>query len=172
MNELDKVLDKDEKVLWGGKPKFGPFFLSGILALALMGLFVLLFSLGGFIEVIESGHFRFLFFLPQFWIMIAGIFVFPIYVLLAYRHAYFAITNKRIISQSGVVGRDFEIVDFRNITNAEVRVGIINKMFGNTSGSIFFFTASDKYYSFDHLENPYEVFKFFKKVAGVGKGRN
>ncbi|MEK6900479.1 MAG: PH domain-containing protein [Nanoarchaeota archaeon] len=165
MKELDKVLDKKEKVLWEGKPKFWPFVISGTLALSLVGLIFLLFGIGGFLEIIESGNYFYLLLLPQFWIPVIFAFGIPIYTLLAYRNVYYAITNRRVLFQAGVIGRDFQIVDFDNITNAEVSVGIMDKLFGNTSGNIFIYTASEKQYSFLHVQNPYEVFRFFKKVS-------
>ena len=76
--------------------------------------------------------------------------------------------------QKGVVGRDFEIVDFDKISNAEVNIGLFDKMFGNT-GSILLTTAGSLTYSrqgpvsrpyiLSNVKNPYEVFKFFKKVS-------
>ena len=177
MREIDKVLDENEKIFWEGKPKFWPFFLGGF-AFALFGLFFLamggLFILGG----IASGNYLFLL-LPHFWVGVAFVFGIPIYKALVYKYTYYAITNKRVILQKGLIGRDFEIVDFDQITNAEVNVGFLDKLFGRGSGSILISTAGtftytrsgpiQKPYTIRNIENPYRVFKFFKKVMHAVK---
>ena len=177
MREIDKVLDENEKIFWEGKPKFWPFFLGGF-AFALFGLFFLamggLFILGG----IASGNYLFLL-LPHFWVGVAIVFGIPVYKALVYKYTYYAITNKRVILQKGLIGRDFEIVDFDQITNAEVNVGVLDKLLGRGSGSILISTAGtftytrsgpiQKPYTIRNIENPYRVFKFFKKVMHAVK---
>jgi len=173
MRELDKVLDRDEKVFWEGKPKFWPFFLSSFAA-AIFGLFFLVFGVIILLQGIASGDYFFIF-LPHFWIGVLFVFGIPIYRALVYKYTYYAITNKRVIFQKGLIGRDFEMVDFDQITNAEVDVGVLDKLFGGGSGSILISTAGSftytrrgaiqKPYTISHIDNPYDVFKFLKKVS-------
>src|SRR3989338_2543306 len=173
MKEIDKILDSKEKVFWEGRPKFWPFFLSGF-AGALFGLIFLI--VGGIFVImgILSGNYFFIF-IPHFWIGVVFVFGIPLYKALVYSHTYYAITHKRIILQKGLIGRDFETVDFDQITNAEVNVGVLDKLFGGGSGSILLSTAGtftytrrgpvQKPYTLSNISNPYEVFKFFKKVS-------
>jgi len=173
MKEIDKILDSKEKVFWEGRPKFWPFFLSGF-AGALFGLIFLI--VGGIFVImgILSGNYFFIF-IPHFWIGVVFVFGIPLYKALVYSHTYYAITHKRIILQKGLIGRDFETVDFDQITNAEVNVGVLDKLFGGGSGSILLSTVGtftytrrgpiQKPYTISHIANPYEVFKFFKKVS-------
>ncbi|MBM3232504.1 hypothetical protein FJZ21_03985 [Candidatus Pacearchaeota archaeon] len=177
MRELDKVLDQNEKVFWEGKPKFWPFFLSGFVG-AIFGLIFLV--VGGIFVVqgIASGNYFFIL-LPHFWIGVGFVFGMPIYKALVYKHTYYAVTNKRVLLQKGLIGRDFEMVDFDQITNAEVNVGVLDKLFGGGSGSILISTAGtftytrrgpvQKPYTISNIDNPYEVFKFFKKVSHAVK---
>lgn len=174
MNEINKVLDSNEKVFWEGKPKFWPFLFGGFAG----AIFGLLFLIVGGIFVwqgVKNGNYLFLLF-PHFWIGVAFVFGLPIYTLLVYNKIYYAITNKRVIIQKGLIGRDFESVDFDQITNADVRVGLLDILFGNRSGSILISTAGSftytrhgqpvqKPYTLSHIPNPYDVFKFFKKVS-------
>ncbi|MBS3112497.1 PH domain-containing protein [Candidatus Woesearchaeota archaeon] len=98
---------------------------------------------------------------------------------MVYKHTYYTITNKRVLLQKGLIGRDFEMVDFDQITNAEVNVGFLDILFGRKSGNILISTAGSftytrsgavqKPYTISHIENPYEVFKFFKKVSHAVK---
>lgn len=177
MRELDKVLDQNEKVFWEGKPKFWPFFLSGF-ASAILGILFLV--IGGIFVVqgIARGNYYFIF-LPHFWVGVGLVFGIPIYKALVYKRTYYAITNKRVILQKGLIGRDFEIVDFDQITNAEVNVGIADKIFGRDSGSILISTAGtmtygrqgqvSRPYTLCNISDPYGVFKFFKKVSHAVK---
>lgn len=104
------------------------------------------------------------------------VFGIPIYQFLLHKNLYYVITNKRVIIQKGVVGTDFEYIDFDQITNAEVSVGFFDKMFGGDTGSILIFSPSSfettskrgikhKPKVLAHIFNPYEVFKFFKKIS-------
>ena len=120
-----------------------------------------------------------IFLLPHFWVGVFLLFGIPTYQILVYKHVYYAITNKRVLFQKGLIGRDFEMVDFDQITNAEVNVGLFDKLFGNNSGSILISTAGtftygkrgavSRPYTIRNIENPYEVFKLFKKVSHAVK---
>ena len=144
MRELDKILD-NEKVLWEGRPQFWPFIISNSLIVIFIWFFIFIFLgpflgfffslfflllmnvlgniLGAIISVLIS---LLLFFVPPF-----------IYQVFAFKRTHYAITDKRVIIQKGIIGRDFEIIDHDQITNAEVNVGIADKLFGKNSGSIF-----------------------------------
>jgi len=185
MRELDKILDEKEKVFWEGKPKFWPFLLGGSIVTTIFGLFWMLFLIPfiviAAINIAQGGLFGWgIFLLPHFWIGIILVFGIPIYQILVYKHVYYAITNKRVLFQKGLIGRDFEMTDFDQITNAEVNVGLFDKLFGGSSGSILISTAGSftygrhgqqisRPYSLRNIENPYEVFKFFKKVSHAVK---
>jgi hypothetical protein len=122
------------------------------------------------------GQFRSgLFILPHFWV---GIFIliFPaIYELFVHKHTYYALTNKRVIFQGGLIGRDFRMIDFDKVTNAEVNVNLFDKMFGGDTGSIMISSANtivltkngraDRPYTLCNVLHPYEVFKYFKQVS-------
>lgn len=99
----------------------------------------------------------------------------PIYNLLVYKKTYNAITNRRVIIQKGVIGRDFEFLDFDKITSANVNVGLFDKLFGGNTGSILVSTPSSFTQgrngpvptptALRNIVNPYEVYKFFEKVS-------
>jgi uncharacterized membrane protein YdbT with pleckstrin-like domain len=114
VKELDKILNKNEKIYWEGKQKFWPFFLGGFAA-AIFGIFFLV--IGGIFVVqgIINGKYWFVL-LPHFWIGVAFVFGAPLYKAMVYKHTYYAVTNKRVLFQKGLIGRDFEMVDFDQIT--------------------------------------------------------
>lgn len=174
MREIEKVLDDKEKVFWEGAPKFGPFVLGGSILFIFFGLIWMVFLIP-FTFAMGSA----IFLLPHFWIGLVLIIGVPLYLFLVHSRTYYAITNKRVLIQTGVIGRDFKMVDFDQITNAEVNVGLFDKVFGGNSGTILISTAgtfiSGKHgpvaapYNLSNIENPYEVFKFFKKVSHAVK---
>lgn len=177
MRELDKVLDQDEKVFWEGAPRFWPFFLGRSFPILVFGFFWT-----GFVVVFVTsyfysfGLFKYFIILPHFWIGLFMLLGPTIYNALVFKHTYYAITDKRVIIQKGWIGRDFEMVDFDKITNAEVNVGVFDKLLGGgNTGSILLSTAGSftysrrgpvrKPYTISNVTNPYNVFKFFKKVT-------
>ncbi|MBN2197912.1 PH domain-containing protein [Candidatus Wolfebacteria bacterium] len=174
MRELDKALGQNEKVFWEGTPSFWPFLLGGSIVTTIFGLSWMLF-LVPFIglavyDILFGSHiFGFgILLLPHFWIGIGLVFGIPIYQVLVFKHTYYAITDKRVILQKGWIGRDFEMIDFDQITNVEVNVGFFDKFFGSgNTGSILVFTAglSPKSYVIRSIVNPYDIFKFLKKVT-------
>lgn len=173
MREIEKILDKNEKVFWEGKPNFWPFFFSGI-GIALFGLIFLLAGGIVLIQGLRDGN-NLIWLMPHFWVGVILVIGVPTYKALVYKHTYYAITNKRVLFQSGLIGRDFQMVDFDQITNAEVNLGVLDKIFSRNSGSIIVSTAGTfvqgKYgpiarpYHLSNISNPYDVFKFFKKVS-------
>ncbi len=173
MNEITKVIEKGERTLWSGKPKFLPYMI-GSLSLILFGLMFLIPGIIPLYQGLKTGNI-FLFIFPHFWLGFVLVFFVPLYMYFSYKYIHYAITNKRVIFQSGLIGRDFEIVDFDKITNAEVNVGILDKLFGGGSGTILIFTAgtfthtrrgvASKPYRLRHVPDPYEVFKYLKKVS-------
>jgi len=173
MRELDKVLNTNEAVLWEGKPKFLPFLFGGAIV-SLFGLIFLFVGAGVAYQGIKSGNIFFLL-MPHFWIGFILVFGVPIYRALVFSRTYYAITDKRALIQTGLIGRDFQMIDFDQIANAEVNVGIFDILFRQGSGSILISTAGTfiqgkhgpmpKPYALCNIPNPYEVFKFFKKVS-------
>ncbi len=178
MKELDRILNDDEKILWEGAPTFWPFIAMS----ALLSLFGLPFMLAGLIPGIigvVSGSWAAIFIglvIPHFWVGAALVFGVPLYRILVHKHTYYAVTNKRVIIQSGLIGRDFKFIDYDQLSNAEVNVGIADTLLGRgKSGSILLSSAgtfvSGKHgpiarpYSLSNIQNPYEVFKLFKRVS-------
>ena len=136
MSDLTKYLRADEKILWSGKPIKKPFVLPA-LGFIPVGLFFssifLLIILGsgepliGFPSLLMLGLVMGLFFVP------------PIWQLLRCRNTDYVITDKRVIIQSGAVGKDTRFVDLGKIQETSVKVGFIDRRFA--TGSIVILTA-------------------------------
>lgn len=185
MRELDKVLDKNEKVLWEGTPQAKPYVFRSLIG-TIFGIFLLIFLVPFFVVPILGNDmpiwFRGAFmFIPSIFLFFALTALFsPLLAYLNWKNTYFAITNKRVIIQKGIIGRDFEYIDFDQITNAEVNVGFWDKIVGKDSGSILISSAGSftygrhgeriaRPYTLSNINNPYKAFKLFKKVSHAVK---
>ena len=162
MNEIPQILEKKEKVIWDGKPKYGPYIISaifgGIIAGGFFGLFAGSFSKSPIIGII------------------VGIAIFCLAFLfsnLSYKFTHYAITNERAILQSGIFGRNFKSVQYDEIKNASVSIGFFNWIF--KTGNINIFTGEvtstggehprtvSKYDTFMYISEPYNLLKEFQE---------
>ncbi len=175
MRDLDKILD-DEEILWEGVPNFWPFVMKSF-ATTIFGIFWLFI-------VVLMGDFLgpFVLLLPHFWIGVVLVLGGPIYAVLVYKYVYYTITDKRVIIQRGIIGRDFTSIEYDKIQDVDVRVDFLDKVLGppEGSGSINIYTASTFRYSAEgreyvrpnslsNIKDPYNVFKLFKKVSHAVK---
>ncbi len=171
MEDIKQILGRREKVLWHGKPNFLPFVM-GSMVLSIVGLPFLLVSV---FFIISSPFGPFSFLLPHLWVGLGLTFGGPLYSWLVFKYVRYAITDKRVIIKSGVIGRDFKTVDYDKITNVEVNVSVWDRLLAKSSGTICIFTAGTISYGrrgpyhtpyrLSNIRNPYKVFRFFKKVS-------
>lgn len=178
MSDLHQILDTNEQVIWEGRPKFLPYFLGGALQhfwagvvwISPTGLALYAYTLSGQMETVViaiiSG-----FILIGIWLLIGQ----PLYAVISYSFIRYAITNKRVILQRGIIGRDFQFIDFDKVTNAEVSVGFWDKAVGGSSGTITLSSAGSTIlgkndsrislpYTLSNIDQPYERFKQLKQL--------
>jgi len=167
-NEIEKILDPDEKIFWQGGPKYAAYVLRTVPAV-LFGLLWCSF-LVPFYWAFISGKVPifFSFILIPHTLIGLGMFLSPLWASLNYPYIAYAITSKRIIMQGGFFARSFSTVDYANLTDVSVRVDLLGKLTG--TGDVVFvsgmgiFTEKTGKNSLSALENPYEVFKLLKQV--------
>lgn len=158
MNEISQILGSKEKIIWDGKPKYVPYIISAIFVGIFIGGICGLVA-GIFSESIIVG-------------LIAGIIIFSLLFLwsnISYKFMHYALTNRRVVLQNGVFGRNFKSINYDEIKNASVARGLFNFIFG--TGSINIFTGEmeltggehsrmkPKYDSFVYISNAYDVLK-------------
>ncbi len=162
MRELDKVLEKNEKVLWEGAPKFLPFVFSGS-QVGISGIIFFAAAIPLILFASKTLWFLILLFFIMGFLMLIW---FPVYKFFLFRKTYYVITQKRILIQTGIVGRDFGVVDFDNITSAAVLVGFFDVLCGSKTGSIAIATAGpSRPYVISNISQPHEVFRVLKKFS-------
>ncbi len=169
-NELNKILLPNEKIIWQNTPRFLPFIVGQTFVSVIAGLFLLIFmsNLVFFLLSNDVPPFYTLLFSPLI-LLTFFMLCFPItYNLLVYGRTIYAISDQRVIIQSGVIGRDFYAAPLKTISNVSVRVGLFDKLFLQNTGSIYISTAGTfiatnrgampAAYVFFNIPNPYEVF--------------
>jgi len=174
--ESSKYLEKDEKVIWSGKPVKAPFTLAG-LSVSAFGLIWLGFSIfamwlmisppsGATVENSGLGIlFVSVFVLIGFGLTLGP----PIPTIVRYRKTKYMITNRRLITQTGVIGLDTRFIDLDKIQEVHVRVGLGDKVFG--TGSLIVVTAGFVFMGVKHpfcclmgLKEPYAVQKLLQEA--------
>jgi membrane protein YdbS with pleckstrin-like domain len=164
MSTIDEVLNKNEKILWRGKPVWKPYFFWRLLGSLFLALFF-----GGWLGLtflremfMAAGYGSFA--IPVFVTLTVAIFaVLMLYFVLVYKYIDYTITDKRIFVQGGLIGRDFESIDFDNVQDINVNVGWIDRIFN--TGSVVGTSAGMKTIELSSIREPYDVFKLFKKSA-------
>jgi len=170
--EFESVKDDNEEILWTGKPKFVPFILTGVLTGLVTIAFGLIwvFAVKGFYATDDKNSFQF------FWLIgiipiLQGLYTF-LKRLLSFSNTAYGYSTKRIMIRTGFIGTDFKTIDYDKISDIEVTVNLIERMYN--VGTIRFFSGRTQtddgnttklYDSWNAIENPYEVFKMVKKTS-------
>ena len=169
--EIKDILNKDEQILWQGKPKKNAYILGSIFTMFPIGIVWLLFD-GGFIAtMIATGA------LKQMPIgMLIGIIAFfafhllPVWIWLGhiitanrnYKNLEYAFTNKRIIIKSGIIGIDFKNIYYSEIESVNLKVGLFDKLF--KVGDIYIKSNNQSQVLFD-IEDPYFITQKLQEIV-------
>lgn len=170
-NEIDSVLIDDERILWRGKPNRRSYILAAVFKMLPIVLIWLIFD-GFFIVIISffmiNGQMPvgllgfiipfFLIHLAPVWIWIRNI----IRSSIELKNLEYAITDRRIIVKSGIIGIDFKSLTFPEIENVNVKVGLIDRMC--KVGDIYINASKNSVVLYD-LENPYSIGKKLQKIV-------
>ena len=170
-NSIDDVVDSNEKVLWRGKPNAKSYVLAAMVKMMPIALIWLVFD-STFIVVIAKGMKDgniplailgfivpfFLLHLTPVWMWIGK----TVKAAREVRNLEYAITNKRIIIRSGVVGIDFKFINYTEIDSVNVKVGIIDRIF--RVGDIYINSSVNAGVLWD-IEDPYKIGNSLQKVT-------
>lgn len=173
MQSIDEMLDPGEKIIWRGKPELLPFvFNEGTLALMIFGLFFAGISLPitiiGIITIIMS--------LMGLVFMALGMIIAlaPLWQYFSFQKTEYAFTNRRVFIKSGLWSNNFKVIDYHDIKNFQISIGIFDKLFKLETGTISIdcgqiaYTKNGTrliYSKFQSIKNPYNVFKELKRVS-------
>lgn len=166
-NELQDVLFEGENVLWQGVPDKFCYVWRKVGRLLPIAVIWLLFD-GFFISTViatgmdkETWWFFVIFFafhLLPVWKTIGGL----VTARLEYKNIIYAVTDKRVIVRTGLVGLDFENINYTDISNVRADVSVIERL--RHVGSVFITTASGQAVCLAAVQEPYKVYKKINKV--------
>jgi len=168
---FDSVKDNDEEIIWTDKPVFIPYLTSGIgldlLILVFVFVFIYVYLTGDSDDNNPSTMFWVIGSIP----LIQRFYVF-INKLVSFSNTAYAYSNKRVMIRTGFIGTDFKTIDYDKISDIEVKVSAIERMYN--VGTIQFFSGrtentdngikklTDRWIA---IRNPYEIFKMVKQIS-------
>jgi hypothetical protein len=168
---FEGIRDKDEEILWIEKPVFTPFVINGLGAIlpAVIGA-VLIFTY--FLIDTKEGE-KTNWIILVFGLIAIGQGLYSILnKILSYPNTFYACSNRRVIMRTGFWGIDYKIIDYDKISDIEVRVNVIEKIFN--VGTVQFFSGRTQkseddikklYDRWEAIRNPYDVFKMVKQIS-------
>lgn len=178
---IDSILTKGEKVVWSGTPKKSAFIINKAVTMLPVALIWLLFDGFFIVTMFSSGAAidTLIFAIPFFAFHLLPVWIWLGNVLTAkkkWENTQYAVTDKRIIIQSGFIGMNYNTIYYKEIKNVHLRVGIIDKMLG--VGDICFDTVTGISISnsnngrnqgnpqaFLDIENAYELYPKLQKIV-------
>lgn len=183
---LEIFLDKNEKLLWRGKPDFLLYVIGYpfILFFALLWFVLTSIVFRGVGNISNINDFAANEHLPfdNMFIIMQTIFysipvllavILPLYRVFNYHTVEYAFTDMRVYIIGGLFGRDITIIEHRHLENLAVTVNFIENMRGlgsiRLTPDITKGTGKDTTtvhgYRFFYIKKPYEVYKLLKKVS-------
>lgn len=162
-SSLQPILEPQEKIIWQGNVSRKVLSFN----LALWLVIIIAFSIFLFSSSESSNFISYLLF---FVLLIAAVTKF----LMEYVK-FFAVTDKRIIIRSGIIGTDYNSILFTEIKTASVRVDLIEKIFGVgtiniDTGKVETISSKERsitqtaYDKLLYINKPYEVYKILQST--------
>ena len=170
-NSIDDVVNADEKVLWRGKPKAMSYVLANMLKMLPIAVVWLIFD-GTFIYFIATGMAHGGIPTEILWIIVPffALHLTPVWLWIGstikagreVRNIEYAITDKRIIIRSGMIGIDFKFINYTEIDSVNVKVGLIDKIF--RVGDIYINSSINSGVLWD-IADPYKIGNSLQRVT-------
>lgn len=171
LTAIEDIVEKNEQILWRGKPKksayiwsaFFKMFPIALIWLLFDGFFIfMMFKTGAFVDVppflpvVLIGFFAF--HLAPVWIWLGNILT----ANLQHKNIEYVFTNKRIIIKSGIIGIDFQNVYYSEIESVNLRVGLIDKIL--KVGDIYIKSKDGAKVLFD-IADPYFITQKLQQIV-------
>ena len=171
INSIDEVLDKNEQLLWRGKPKKSAFILGAFFKMFPIALIWLLFDVGFIVAMFATGAMKSApAYVPFILVVFFAIHLTPVWIWLAniitasiqHKNLEYAFTNKRIIIKSGIIGIDVQNIYYSEIESVNLKVGLIDKLLH--VGDIYIKSKNEAKVLFD-IEDPYFITQKLQEIV-------
>lgn len=165
---FEHMLTQGEQLIWSGKPKKAAFIINKSLTMLPFALIWLLFDSTFIVAMFSSNMPKesLFFIIPFFAFHLMPVWIWLSNVLTAKKrwdNTQYAVTNKRIIINTGFIGMDYQTIYYKDIKNVNLKVGVIDKLLG--VGDIHFTLNEGTSQSFLDIENAYEIYPKLQKVV-------
>ena len=164
------ALSAGETILWQGKPKRGAFIATKSLTMLPIAVIWLIWDLN-FIGAAFSGGEMLGFMIPFFALHMMPVWIWLGNVLTAgrrWKNTNYYVTNRRIIIQGGFLAVNETSVFYKDLRNAQLRIGLLDKVFG--TGDVVFDNGmivnnkQTRLLAFEDLADAREVYRRVQKV--------
>ena len=161
--------EKDEKILWEGKPDKRSFVLGRILSMMPIALIWLAFD--GFAIAMIVTHaiglpwFVYLFFCVFFALHLTPVWIWIANIVSAFKrlkNTEYAFTDKRIIVKTGFFAK-FDTIYYSDVASVNLHVGLIDKIF--KVGDVVIRTTSGNSHMVEDINNPYFIIERLQKIT-------
>lgn len=149
-SQRNPALAAGEAILWRGKPKKSAFIAGRSLTLMPFAVIWLVLDLGLISNVFGGGD--------MLWFMIPffALHLMPVWIWLGstltagkrWKNTMYYVTNRRIIIQSGFLAVNERSLFYKDMANAQLHIGLVDKIFG--TGSI---VLDNGYYDYRRRKN-------------------
>lgn len=175
MEELERgysypQLSSGETILWRGKPERRAFIATKSLAMMPIAVLWLIIDMS-FIAGIFSDGGMLGFMIPFFLLHLMPVWIWLGNVLTAgrrWKNTNYYVTNRRIIIQGGFLAVNETSVFYKDLRNAQLRIGLLDKVFG--TGDVVFDNGmivnnkQTRLLAFEDLADAREVYRRVQKV--------
>ena len=166
------MLAAGEAILWRGKPKRGAFIASRSLTMLPIAIVWLCFD-SVLIGQIFNGGGQMFFLIPFMLLHLMPVWIWLGSTLTAshrWKNTNYYVTNRRIIIQGGFLAVNETSLFYKDIRNAQVRIGLLDKLLH--TGDIVFDSGVVMYHQknrqhgplLEDLENPHEVYNRIQRI--------
>ena len=166
--DVHQVLTPNETLLWHSKPKKSSFIINNIIKMMPIAIIWIIFDGFFIMTLFSTGAFSsMLFFIIPFFVL----HLMPVWIWLSHmitanrkwKNTHYALTDKRIIIQSGFIGMQYQSLYYKDIRNIQLKVGIIDKLLN--VGDIYFDVQSSEQCAFLDIEDVYEVYPRLQQIV-------
>lgn len=179
-DQLQRLLKENEELTWVAKPEKKPLYLGNAIQSVIVGVFLMFFFGVGIVPATLFGgaYLQDTLGLTSAITIIGTILGLLVCMVVGgiiwnikqrYKHAEYAVTNKRLIQFGGIIGRDYSSVSWDRIQDLEVNVGMFDKFFD--TGSINVHVAGGTTtgpggggVKFKYVDKPYEALQTIQEA--------
>lgn len=178
-NGIKNILESEEKIFWQGIVNRKVLVFNFIIPMIIIFVVGALLFTKESIQYTSNGQIKYISGITVALVIVGAGTIFSLLSFLSNLVKEYAITQKRVIIKSGLIGTDFQSIYFEQIQEVIVDVGLIGKLFN--VGTIKIDTGKTETYSsgtgnnrqigtrvmyrfLSHIDKPYEIYQYINSA--------